>query len=76
MCATAEHYTHEHGGFLAPQDPYSEIIAGHLNDISVALHSIAYELEQIRHALAKDSPAPVHTPLGEMSPDEWFGGSR
>jgi hypothetical protein len=31
---------------------------GHLIDISVALHSISYELQQIRHALAKDSPAP------------------
>ena len=47
----------------------------HLSDISVALHGVAFDLEQIRREL-EERPATIHTPKGEMSPEEWFGGSR
>ena len=62
----------------------------HLSDISVALHSVAFDLEQIRREL-EDSSAPVqsdapvatYTPIytrrGTMTSPEfesWFGGSR
>jgi hypothetical protein len=80
LSATAEHYTDEQRAYLA---------LGHLSDISTALHSISYELEQIRHALTtpeeRTSQAsqnvatytPIHTAWGEMSFAEWsHGGHR
>jgi hypothetical protein len=78
-------YTDKNGAYLAPQDPYPAIIAGHLNDISVALHSISYELEQIRLALttlaqSTSEPAfthaPIHTQVGELTFPEWVARGR
>jgi hypothetical protein len=65
VSATDKH-TDKKGAYLALRGELAAII-GHLNDISVALHSISYELEQIRHALAKDSSAPISMPHGEMT---------
>jgi hypothetical protein len=78
MSATAEHYNDQYR--LNSTEPLTEAV-GHLNDISVALHSISYELEQIRLALTVEStsePAytPIHTAWGQMTCAEWTHGEH
>jgi hypothetical protein len=88
LCATAEHYTDNHGAFKAPEHNFPEeenpelpllgAIVSHLDDISVAVHCIGYELEQLRESLTNTSD-PVHTRHGQMTLREWeawFGGSQ